>query len=249
MKSLVSAELLKLRTTASLWVAAGVVVAMSLAVPVVLVLSPSGVDIPEITPAALAELMRAPASVAGGAVLLVGLLAAAGEFRHHTVLTTRLVEPRSGRVLGAKLVAIALVGLALGLLAELVSGVAGAVVLSADGVDLEPLSHGVPRVAVTVPLLVALHGLGGVAVGALVRSTAGAVGATLVWVFVVEGVLPVVTRSPWMVHWLPGGTVHQILAAETPAGQLTPVAAGALLLGYVAALVTATAVLDSRREL
>lgn len=249
MNSLVSAELLKLRTTPSLWVASAVVVVVALTVPVIVILSPSGVDIPRLTPDALADLMRAPAKLAGGAVLLVGLLAAAGEFRHHTVLTTRLVEPRRGRVLGAKLLAIAVVGLTVGVLAELVSGVAGAAVLSVNDVAVEPLSHGVPGLAVTVPLLIALHGLAGVAVGALIRGTAGAVGATLVWVFVVEGIIPLVTRSPGMVHWLPGGTVSQILATETPPGQLTPVAAGALLLGYVAGLLAATAVLDSRRAL
>jgi ABC-2 type transport system permease protein len=248
-KPLISAELLKLRTTRSLWVATAVVVAVAVAVPAVVATSPSGVDIPDLSPAALADLLRAPAELAGGAALLVGLLAAAGEFRHRTVLTTRLVEPRQGRVLTAKLLAVAIIGLALGTLAELVSGVTGAVALAVNDVAVEPLSHGVPRIAVTVPLVVALHGIAGVAVGSLVRSTAGAVGATLVWVFVVEGVVPVVTRSPGMTHWLPGGTVKQILAAETPAGQLSPVAAGALLLGYATALLVASAVLDSRREI
>lgn len=249
MNALVSAELLKLRTTRSLWVTAIVVFVAAVTVPVVVILSPPGVDIPELTPAGLAQLMRAPARVTGGAVLLVGLLAAAGEFRHHTVLTTRLVEPRQGRVLAAKLAAIAIVGLALGIVAELLSGVTGSVALALNDVAVEPLSHGVPRVAVTVPLVVVLHGLAGVAVGSLVRSTAGAVGATLLWVFVVEGIVPVVTRSPGIVHWLPGGAVDQVLAVEPASGQLGAVAAGALLLGYVAVLLTATAVLDAQREL
>lgn len=248
MNALVSAELLKLRTTRSLWVAAAVVVVAAVTVPVVVVLSPPGVDIPELTPAGLAQLMHAPARVTGGAALLVGLLAAAGEFRHHTVLTTRLVEPRQGRVLAAKLTAIAIVGLALGIVAELVSGITGSVALALNDVAVEPLSHGVPRVAVTVPLVAVLHGLAGVAVGSLVRSTAGAVGATLLWVFVVEGVVPVVTRSPEIVRWLPGGAVDQVLAVEPASGQLGAVAAGALLLGYVAVLLTATAALDARRE-
>lgn len=248
MNRLVASELLKLRTTRSLWVALAVVVAVALTVPVVVLVSPAGVHIPEITPASLAELMRAPAKLAGGAILLVGVLASAGEFRHHTVLTTRLVEPSPGRILGAKLLAIGIVGLAVGVLTELVAAVAGVLVLSVNDVAVEPLSHGVPAVAATVPLLTALHGLGGVAVGALIRSTAGAVGATLVWVFVVEGIVPAATRNPGIVHWLPGGTVDQILALETPPGQLTPLAAGVLLLGYLTALLAAAAALDSRRD-
>jgi ABC-2 type transport system permease protein len=249
MSALVAAEILKLRTTRSLWVAAGVVVAVAVAIPVVVVVSPSGVDIPEVTPAALAELLRAPANLTGAAVLLVGLLASAGEFRHHTVLTTRLVEPRQGRVLAAKLVAIAIVGLVLGVLAEVLAAAAGAVALAFHDVAFEPLSHDVPRIAAVVPLVVVMHGLAGVAVGTLFRSTAGAVGVTLVWAFLVEGTLPLVTRSPGLVHWLPGGTVDQVLATQTAPGQLSAVAAGGLLLGYVAVLLAGASVLDTKREL
>lgn len=249
MSPLIAAEILKLRTTRSLWVAAAVVVVAAVAIPVVVVVSPSGVEIPKVTPATLAELVRAPANLTGAAVLLVGLLASAGEFRHHTVLTTRLVEPRQGRVLAAKLVAIAIVGGVLGVLAEVLAGAAGAVALAFHDVPVEPLSHDVPRIVGVVPLVVIMYGLAGVAVGALFRSTAGAVGATFAWAFVVEGILPLVTRSPGLAHWLPGGTADQVLATQTAPGQLSAVAAGGLLLGYVAVLLAAATVLDTRREL
>jgi len=40
-----------------------------------------------------------PRALAGGAVLLVGLLAAAGEFRHRTIFSARLTEPHTTRLL------------------------------------------------------------------------------------------------------------------------------------------------------
>jgi hypothetical protein len=101
------------------------VVVFSAFVPAVVAIRPDGVTIPEVTGSLLAELLRAPASLAGGAVLLVGLLAATAEFRHHTVLTTRLVEPRQLRVLAAKILAMGAVGLLLGVLVEVVAGVGG----------------------------------------------------------------------------------------------------------------------------
>jgi hypothetical protein len=248
MNALVHAELLKLRSTRAPWVVLGVVIALSAALPAIIALNPDGEGVPELTPAGLAEMVRAPASLAGGAVLLVGLLSAAGEFRHRTVLTTRLVEPRQLRVFGAKMLAAGAFGLLIGVVIEVISGAGGAVALTVNDVAVEPLSHEVPRVAATVPILVALHGIAGVAIGTLIRSTAGAVGATFLWVFVVEGVIPVVTRAPEIGHWLPGGAVQGALRVDAASGGVTPGTAAALLVGYIAVLVAAAAMLDARRE-
>ena len=249
MKALVSTELLKLRTTRALFVALGVVLFITVALPIFRVLAAGSGDLGPVRAEDLAELLRAPVSLAGGAVLLIGLLAAAGEFRHHTVMTTRLAEPRSGRVLAAKLATMGLLGLAVGVAMDLITLAEAAIVFNHENVAFEPMHHGVGRVAFIAPLILALHGLFGVAIGSLLRNTAAAVGATLVWAFVVEGIIPVVTSSPGTVNWLPTGLVKEILQAQTPAGQLVPLAAGALLLGYAVALVGATAVLDRRREL
>jgi hypothetical protein len=90
--------------------------------------------------------------------------------------------------------------------------------------------------------------MAGVAIGALSRNTAAAVGVTFLWAFVIEGVVPVVTRRPEIVHWLPGGAIGDVLAAETAGGALVPWAAGALLAAYAVALAAAAAAVDTRRE-
>lgn len=246
MNPLLSTELLKLRTTRALWVASGLVVTLAAALPVVHSLMAGSGDVPELTARTLRDAARAPVQLAGAAVLLVGLLATAGEYRHRTVLLTRLVEPRATRVLAAKLGAAVVVGLGLGVLVELVAVGSGAAVLAANGVAVEPLSHGIPRIAAITPLVLAAYGVLGVAVGALVRSTAGAVGVAFGWAFVVEGVVPLVLARPELGDHLPTALLKAVLAA--PGADPGPVLAAGLLAVYMAVLVAAAAALDARRE-
>ena len=128
MRSLVAAELLKVRTTRAAWVASALVLAYAVLGPVLMVLAPAGASIPPIEPALLAESLRTPARLAGAAVLLIGILGTTAEFGHGTVLTTRLAEPRSTRVLAAKLIAVALVAVVLTIV----------LAVAVDGCDLGP---------------------------------------------------------------------------------------------------------------
>jgi hypothetical protein len=250
MKALMASEFLKLRTTRAMYAALGIVLLFTVTLPIIRVLAaPGSGDLGPVRAEDLATILRTPVSLAGGAVLLIGLLAAAGEFRHHTVLTTRLAEPRSGRVLAAKLLMMGLLGLAVGVVFDLVTIAESAILFNHEQVAFEPTHHGVGRVALIAPLILTLHGLFGVAIGSLLRNTAAAVGATLVWAFIVEGFIPLLTNSPGTMNWLPTGLVKEILQAQTPAGQLGPIAAAGVLIAYGIALVGSTVVLDRRREL
>lgn len=249
MNSLIRAELLKLRTTRAVHIATAIALLWAVTGPALITWTPSDAMVPDLDPSSLAELMRGPARLAGGAMLLVGLLASAGEFRHGTVLTTRLATPRSLRVLVAKTCTLALVGFAVGVVVELFAFGSGALALSGKGIEVQPFAHGVLTVAALVPALVAVHAALGVAVGSLLRNTAAAVGVTLGWAFVVEGLLPMVLRQPTMANWLPGGAVSQVLAAQTEPGQLAPAAAAALLAGYAVVLIVSSVAVDRVREL
>ncbi|HEU4542882.1 MAG TPA: hypothetical protein VFR23_17265 [Jiangellaceae bacterium] len=247
MTPLISAELLKIRTTRLPAVTIAVVLLIAVALPVLYAAASGSGDLEPLNPASLSGMLAAPSKLAGGGVLLIGLLLAGGEFRHRTVYTTRLAEPRPLRVLAAKLVATALTGLAVGFVLDLVALGVGGAVIAYHGESVEPLSHGLPRVALLVPLVIAVHGVIGVAIGALLRSTTAAVGVTLMWAFVVEGIVPVVFRRPELATWLPRGAIQDLLSTQTT--QLSLGAAGALIVGYAAALVVATALIDRRREL
>jgi ABC-2 type transport system permease protein len=249
MRSLIAAELLKLRTTRMLAVCVGVALLFAAALPIFSGAVAGHGGEPDLAAASLADFLRAPAQLTGGAVLLIGLLAAAGEYRHRTIFSARLEEPRTTRLLAAKLLTLAAVGVVVGFAMDVVATVVGAIALARHHVAVEPLAHGVPRLAVVLPAVIALQGILGVAVGALLRNTAAAVGATLVWAFIIEGIMPIATGQPHLTNWLPSGAIREITSNHAPAGQLVPVAAAAVLLAYTAALVTATAILDRSREL
>ena len=180
MRSLIAAELLKLRTTRMLAVCVGVVVLFAAALPIFSGAVAGHGGEPALAASSLADFLRAPAQLTGGAVLLIGLLAAAGEYRHRTIFSARLEEPRTTRLLAAKLITVAAVGVVVGFAMDVVATGVGAIVLARHHVAVEPLSHGVPRLAVVLPAVIALQGILGVAVEALLRNTATAVGATLV---------------------------------------------------------------------
>ncbi len=121
MRSLIAAELLKLRTTRMLAVCVGVVALFAAALPIFIGTVAGHAATRALGPSSMTDFLRAPAQLTGGAVLLVGLLAAAGEYRHRTILTARLAEPRTTRLLTAKLITLAAVGLVVGIAMEFVA--------------------------------------------------------------------------------------------------------------------------------
>src|SRR5262245_45158329 len=122
MRSLIAAELLKLRSTRSAWIPlAAVLAAAVLAVIANTAAVGHGANPPR-SPAMLPELLRGSGGqLVDGAVLLAWIVLSAGEFRHRTSVTTFLAEPNRLRVVSAKLAAAALTGVAVGLLAEALS--------------------------------------------------------------------------------------------------------------------------------
>jgi len=251
MRSLVSTELLRLRRTRSAWVP--LAAALGYAVLAVLAVTSTagrGGD-PPLSAAWLPELMRASGGrFVDGAVLLTAIILTTGEFRHRTTVTTFLAEPRRLRVVCAKLVAAGLVGVVVGLAAEVSSAVTAAVVLSTHGIPLHWTSAGVGWSLVAVPLLAAVYAVLGASLGLLVRNTAAAVGAALMWALVIEGVLPSVARMPGLTRWLPGNAANAVLHdASASAATLAAGAAAAMLMAYAAAIAAAATTATITRDI
>jgi ABC-2 type transport system permease protein len=249
MRSLISAELLKLRSTRSAWIP----LAAALAAAVLAVIANTAAvghgATPPLSPAMLPELLRASGGqLVDGAVLLAWIVLSAGEFRHRTSVTTFLGQPRRLRVVSAKLAAAALTGAAVGLLAEALSAATAAAALSARHVPLAWNQPGVLGAVIAVPLLAALYGVLGTGLGLLLRNTAAAVGLALTWAFVVEGILPALIHQPGVSHWLPEATANAVLHGTSPAALPAGVAL-AVLAGYAAILATAGAAVTTRREI
>ena len=251
MRSLVSAELLKLRSTRSAWIPLAAALAMAV-VAVVASTTAAGPDAsPHLSPAALPGLLRGSGGqLLDGAVLLCWIVLSAGEFRHRTAVTTFLAEPNRLRVVSAKLIAAALTGASVGLLAEALSAATSAAALSAHHVPLAWSQPGVLGAVTAVPLLAALFGMLGVGLGLLLRNTAAAVGLALMWVFVIEGIIPALTHEPGIIRWLPEAAANAVLHGASPAATtLSAGAALAVLTGYAAVLAGAGAALTVRREI
>ncbi|HEX5288978.1 MAG TPA: hypothetical protein VFX25_08910 [Streptosporangiaceae bacterium] len=251
MRSLVSTELLKLRSTRSAWIPLAAALAMAV-VAVMVTISMAGHDgSPHLSPAALPGLLRGSGGqLVDGAVLLCWIVLSAGEFRHRTAVTTFLGEPKRLRIVSAKLIAAALTGAAVGLLAEALSAATSAAALSAHHVPLAWSQPGVLGAVAAVPLLAALFGMLGVGLGLLLRNTAAALGLALMWVFVIEGIIPALTHAPGIVRWLPEAAANAALHSASPGTTTLSVGAAlAVLVGYAAVLGGAGAALTARREI
>ena len=106
------AEFLKLRTTRTPWVLFGLAVVISGLIAAGFA-GFGGLDAYNEDNPALA--LAQGASFFGILATVLGILLVTNEYRHGTVMTTFLAEPRRERVLGAKLVIALLAGAALGL--------------------------------------------------------------------------------------------------------------------------------------
>lgn len=179
-------------------------------------------------------------------VLVVAVLATAGESQHRTIRTTLLATPQRTTVLVAK-------GLVLAGYGALVTlaGMTGAVVASlvaarAAGVLMPAGTPGQWAGVGGAVLVGALFAVLAGGLGMLTRSTALALTALLLWRFVGEGILPIVLRRPGISDWTPSGVAETLVGSEAQAGTL--LASGALLLAYTAAVMVAAGATFLRRD-
>ena len=180
------------------------------------------------------------------AMLVLGILASGGEYRHKTIIPAMLITPRRGALVTAKVIAVAIAGAALSALTFGVGLATAAAELSAHGI------HHLP--AATASMLVGsviagtLFGVIGVALGYLTRSTVAAVVGAVGWVMFVEQVI-LRTVAPQQLKWLVSGVASDL---TTPIAHgtapLPPATATAVLGGYALVLLAAAARLVLRRE-
>ena len=99
-----------------------------------------------------------------------------------------------------------------------------------------------------MPLLAALFGMLGAGLGLLLRNTAAALGLALMWVFVIEGIIPALTHQPGIIRWLPEAAANAVLHGASPAALPMGVAL-TVLAGYAAVLATGGALVTARWEI
>jgi ABC-2 type transport system permease protein len=176
---------------------------------------------------------------------LIGVMAITSEFRHGTIRPTFVITPRRSRVIGAKVLASLLMGMLFGLAAIGLSFGIGYLVLAVRDIPLALSTADVLWLLLGTPVLTAAWAAIGVGVGAVVRNQVFAVIGLIVWAMVIDNLLRGLVPS--IGGYTPVGAGAALIA--DPADYVLSAAAGGLLLlGYVAALVTAGAVLVARRD-
>jgi ABC-2 type transport system permease protein len=246
MTNLIRAEALKLGTTRVFWLYVAVaLVFVPVSVALAITAGPETASLE--TSTGLRNVMSS-ASAGGLLVLLVGISMTAGEFRHNTATTTFLIDPDRRRVVGAKLIVGAVVGLGIALLASVLTLAIGLPWLGAKDVDVDLLGADV-----IMPLLGAFIGgtlaaVVGIGLGALFSNQTLVVTLVIIWTALVESIL--VGFLPEVGRWLPGGAANALAGTATAEGGLLPFwGAAVVLAGYGLALAVAGTRRIERREI
>jgi ABC-2 type transport system permease protein len=254
MNNLVLAELHKARATRAIWAMAGIALASCVAWAAIQVL----VFMTDDRPGAVERSVESAYSMAQQGyvfVMIVGIILTASEYRHRTVTWTFLVTPKRGKVITAKLITAAIIGLAVGLAAILLTAPVAAALLAAN--DYPVWTSDIPLVLIGSVLSTVLWCVFGTALGALIRNLVAAVTFAFIWFFYAEWAL--VMLVPAVGKWTPTGvgkavsgwTRDGLSTGDAPfaAGQLLPMwAGGLLLLAYALIAATAARLTTTRRD-
>jgi ABC-type transport system involved in multi-copper enzyme maturation permease subunit len=153
------------------------------------------------------------------AVVVIGVMFITAEYRRGLIRTTLTASPRRGRVLAAKAVVLGAASFAAGLVAAVIVIPVGERLLHANGNPISPVTMLTwLQVVVGTAALLAVSAVLGLAVGTLLRRSAGAVTAVIVAIVLpyllatVPGILPV-GAAQWLLRVTPaaGFAVQQTL--------------------------------------
>jgi ABC-2 type transport system permease protein len=183
--ALVQGEMIKVRTTRTALGFAAAAVLLVLAVVLITILAGDPTTAQE----------KRDALNVGGALsvplLLFGIVGATGEFRHRTLAPAVLISPHRGRLTLARLVAYVFTALLVGIAMVVVALAIGLPLLSGQpGPDMESsdFTAVIGGGILTAMLCCAL----GVGIGVLVRNQVAGVVGTLVWLFILEPLIPLI---------------------------------------------------------
>jgi ABC-2 type transport system permease protein len=152
-------------------------------------------------------------------IMVMAALAATTEYRFNTIKTTFLAAPNRVKALLAKTAVVAIAGGLVGLV--LAFGSWGLSNLLASDADLALNSGADLRAVLGIALNAALTAVFALAVGILIRQSAGAIAIVLIWALLVERILiTVIPRvGDDIKNWLPLSNGDWFNAAGLPGGQ------------------------------
>jgi hypothetical protein len=241
MRNQIASEIRKLTTSRSAFAMLGALVSV-VALGAVAVVTDNGLaNLRE--PLERQPFLHVAMSISPLFALLLGIRSFTDEFRHGTIVPTLLVTPRRGRVLGAKLVAVGMGGVAYALAAASVAIAVGVPLLAGRGIGLTWSAAAMAEVVGRVTLAALLWTTIGVGLGSAVRHQVAAIAGALVWLLAGEGILA--GLLPGIARYLPGAAGWALVGVD--AGDLlSPALGAAVLVGYALAAAGAGAALQRR---
>ncbi len=197
------------------------------------------------------DIALAGVNVAQLAIAVLGVLLISAEYSTGSIRSTFTAVPRRLPVLWAKVLDYAVVTFVLMVPAVLVSFFASqAIVHSIPQLTISFTQAGVARSVLGGALYVVLVGIFALAIGAIVRNTAGGI-ATFAAIFFVLPPLMFTLPTSWnnaISQYLPSEAGRQVFALHHAAHTLTPLTGGLVLAAYCAAALVIAAVLLVRRD-
>jgi ABC-2 type transport system permease protein len=241
MAGLVSAELLKLRTTRTAFGFFAITVLLTL------VLHGLGFALNDIRSERDLEDAFNAAGIATILLLILGIVATTGEYRHRTITGALLATPDRRRFLVSKLIAYVITGAVLGATAIAVAMAVGFPWLAVRDQPTDLLTTG-------DYLLLALRGIGaaalsgaiGAAIGAIVRNQVGAVVGILIYLFIAEPSISLIDDR--VVDYTLGQSQSALVGGSLAEDSLAPGWAALVYIGWTLLLAVIGIVLEQRRD-
>lgn len=183
------------------------------------------------------------------AVSVLGVLAFSAEYSTGLIRTTFAAAPRRRAVLGAKAVVFGTVTLAAGELVAFVSFFLAQAILSGHHLGVSLSRPGVPGAVLATGLLLCVCTLLGLALGAIIRHTAGGIAATIA-VIILPGIVALLP-APWsgrLGRFTLLEAARQVTALHPAANLFSPGLSLLVILAWPAVALAAAAVLITRRD-
>jgi hypothetical protein len=181
---------------------------------------------------------------------VLGVLVVSGEYTTGQIRSTFSAVPARTPVLAAKAAVFAAVTFVVGEVAAFAAFLGGQVFLSSQDIETSLAEPGVFRAVAGAGLYLTGIGLFGVALGWLIRHTAGAIAALVVLVMIVPNLAGVLPESwiPHVVPYLPSNAGQALITVRPSALSLAPWTGFAWFCGYVVVALAAAAVVLKRRD-
>ncbi len=164
-------------------------------------------------------------------VFVLGVLGVTTEYRYQTITPTVLATPSRWALVTAKMIVYAFLGAVFALVCVIVQIAIALPWLASKNIDITGDSH-LPRALLGVFVVVALFGIVGLGVGALIRNQIVAVSVGLIFLIVLQNVLVAIPGVKYAYPFTPGGAVNGIftIGHETINGVTLPSFGGGVVI-------------------